>query len=186
MKYHHSRVKYHLSLTTNYKKSQSYPLLQRYAIQCCHINRIQPKIEAVLRSNQNSFSKNTFLTIRRITEVRAKDLEAVILFVDFSKAFDSVNQGKMIEIKKSYGILEETITATMMLYKNTKSMARSPAGDTDFFEVLSGLLRGYTLTPFFFVLLIDYVLQTSVDRLNEISFTLKKARRYLAKTITKN
>lgn len=129
MKYHHSRVKYHLSLTTNYKKSQSYPLLQRYAIQCCHINRIQPKIEAVLRSNQNSFSKNTFLTIRRITEVRAKDLEAVILFVDFSKAFDSVNQGKMIEIKKSYGILEETITATMMLYKNTKSMARSPAGD---------------------------------------------------------
>ena len=118
--------------------------------------------------------------------MRAKDLEAVILFVDFSKAFDSVNQGKMIEIKKSYGILEETITATMMLYKNTNSMARSPAGDTDFFEVLSGLLRGYTLTPFFFILLLDYVLQTSADRLNEISFTLKKARRYLAKTITKN
>ena len=37
--------------------------------------------------------------------MRAKDLEAVILFVDFSKAFDSVNQGKMTEIKKSYGIL---------------------------------------------------------------------------------
>ena len=167
-------------------------MLQRYAIQCCHINRIQPKIEAVLRSNQNSFSKNRstvgqILTIRRITEeVRATDLEAVILFVDFSKAFDSANQGKMTEIKKSYGILEETITATMMLYKNTKAMVRSPAGDTDFFEVLSGLLLGYTLAPFFFILLPDYVLQTSADPLNEISFTLKKARRrYLVKTITK-
>ena len=74
-----------------------------------------------------------------------------------------------------------------MLYKNTEAMVRSPAGDTDFFEVLSGLLLGYTLAPFFFILLLDYVLQTSVDPLNEISFTLKKARRrYLAKTITKN
>ena len=36
------------------------------------------------------------LTIRRILEgVRAKKPEATILFVDFTKAFDSIHKGKM-------------------------------------------------------------------------------------------
>ena len=57
-------------------------------------NRIEPKIEKILRKNQNGFRRNKsttsqFLTIRRILEgVHAKHFEATI-FVDFTKAFDS-------------------------------------------------------------------------------------------------
>ena len=37
------------------------------------------------------------LTIHRILEgVRAKKIEATILFVDFSKAFDSIRKGKIL------------------------------------------------------------------------------------------
>ena len=61
------------------------------------------------------------LTIRQILEgVRAKNLEATILFVDFAKAFDSIHRGKMEQILHSYGLLKETIAAIKMLYKNTK------------------------------------------------------------------
>ena len=56
------------------------------------------------------------LTIRRILEgVSAKNLEATILFVDFTKAFDSIHWGKMDQI-----LLKETVSTIMMLYKNTK------------------------------------------------------------------
>ena len=51
--------------------------------------------------NQNDFQRNRsttsqILTIRRILEdVRAKNLQATILFVDFTKAFDSIHWRKM-------------------------------------------------------------------------------------------
>ena len=156
------------------------------------LNRIQPEVEKILRRNQNGFRKNRstvgqILTVRRIIEgVKAKNLEAVILFVDFSKAFDSVHRGKIAEILMAYGVPEETIAAIMMLYKNTKSMVRSPDGDTDFFEVLAGVLQGDTLAPFLFILTLDYILRTSVETLSSLGFTLEKARsrRYPAKKIT--
>ena len=72
------------------------------------------------------------LTIRRILEgVCAKHLETTILFIDFSQAFDSIYRGKMEQILFAYGLLRETVAATMMVYKNTKVKVRSPDGDTD-------------------------------------------------------
>ena len=55
-------------------------------------NRIEPKIDNILRKNQNGFRRNRsttsqILTIRRILEgVRAKNLQATLTFVDFTKA----------------------------------------------------------------------------------------------------
>ena len=101
-------------------------------------NRIQPEIENVLRRNQNGFRKNRstgsqILTVRRIIEgVRARNLQAVLLFVDFSKAFDSIHRGKMEQILLAYGIPKETVDAIMMLYKNTQAKVRSPDGDRFF------------------------------------------------------
>ena len=79
------------------------------------LNRILPEVEKVLRKNQNGFRRNRsvtsqILTVRRIIEgVRAKNLKAVLLFVDFSKAFESIHRGKMEEILLAYGISTETV-----------------------------------------------------------------------------
>ena len=67
-------------------------------------NHIEPKIDNILRKNQNSFRRNRsttwqILTIRRILEgVRAKNLLVTILFVDKTQAFDSIHRGKMEQI----------------------------------------------------------------------------------------
>ena len=51
------------------------------------LNRIKPKIEKILRKNQNGFERNRSTTSqiliihRIIKEVRAKNLEATVLFV---------------------------------------------------------------------------------------------------------
>ena len=155
-------------------------------------NRIEPKIDNMLRKNQNGFRRNRsttsqILTIRRILEgVRAKNLQAALLFVDFTKAFDSIHRGKMEQILLAYGIPKETVAAITILYRNTKVKVRSPDGDTEYFDIVAGVLQGDTLAPYLFIICLDYVLRTSIDKIRENGFELtkKRSRRYPAKTIT--
>ena len=85
------------------------------------------------------------------------------MFVDFSKAFNSIHRGKMKQILLAYGLPKETVTAIMMLYNNTKAMVYSPDGDTVCFDIIAGVLQGDTLAPYMFIICLDYVLQTSID-----------------------
>ena len=63
---------------------------------------------------------------------------------------------------------------------------RSPDGDTEYFDIVAGVLQGDTLAPFLFIICLDYVLITSIDKIKENVFKLtkKRSRRYPAKTIT--
>ena len=155
-------------------------------------NRIEPKIDNILRKNQNGFRRNRsttsqILTIRRILEgVRAKNLQATLIFVDFTEAFDSIHRGKMEQILLAYGIPKETVAAITILYRNTNVKVRSPDGDTEYFDIVAGVLQGDTLAPYLFIICLDYVLRTSIDKIRENGFELtkKRSRRYPATTIT--
>ena len=74
----------------------------------------------------------------------------------------------------AYGLPKETVAAIMMLYKNTK--VRSPDGDTDFFDIVAGVLKKGTLALYLFIICLDYVLQTSRVLMKKNVFTLEKAR----------
>ena len=83
-------------------------------------NRKETKIENIFRKNQNDIRRNRsttsqILTIRRILSVRAKNLDAAILFVDFAKAFVAIHRGKMEQILLANGLSKETVAALMML-----------------------------------------------------------------------
>ena len=122
----------------------------------CHIT-IDTKIENILRKNQTGVRRNRFptsqiLTICRTLEgVRARNLEATIVCVDFAKAFDSIHRGKMEQILLAYGLPKETVATIMMLYRNTKVKVRSPDEDTDDFNIVAGVLPEDTLAPYLFI-----------------------------------
>lgn len=65
------------------------------------------------------------------------------------------------EIMLVYGILQETVSAIMMLYKNTHLLVWSPNGDTKIFNVIVGVLQGDMFAPFLFIVCLDYTLRTS-------------------------
>ena len=92
----------------------------------------------------------------------------------------------MEQILLAYSIPKETIAAIMMLYKNPKVKVCSPDGDTDYFDIVAGVLQGDTLAPYLFIICLDYVLRTSIDLMKENSFKLVKerSRSYPAQTIT--
>ena len=111
---------------------------------------------------------------------------SVNLFVDDTKAFDSIHKGKMEQILQSYGLPKETVAAITILYWNTKVKVRSPDGDTEYFDIVAKVLQGNTIVPNLFIICLDYVLRTSIDKIrkNEFELTKKRSRRYPAKTIT--
>ena len=54
--------------------------------------------------------------------------------------------------------------------------ANQTDGDTDFFDIVAGVLHGNTLAPYLFIICLDSVLQTVIDLMKENGFILKKAR----------
>ena len=74
----------------------------------------------------------------------------------------------------------------MMRYRNTKVKVCSSGGNTDYFDIVAGVLQGKTLAPYLFIIHLDYVLRKSIDKMKENGFKLSKerSRRYPAQTIT--
>ena len=98
-----------------------------------------------------------------------------MLFVDFTRALPNFTC-----------VPKETVAAITILYRNTKVKVRSPDGNTHYFDIVAGVLQGNILAPYLFIICLDYVLNTSIDKIKENGFNLtkKRSQRYSAKTIT--
>ena len=62
----------------------------------------------------------------------------------------------------------------------------SPDGDTEYFDVVAGVLQRDTWAPYLFIICLDYVFRISIDKMKDNGFKLTKerSRRYHAQTIT--
>ena len=62
----------------------------------------------------------------------------------------------------------------------------SQDGDTDYFDIVAGVLQGDTLHPYLFIICLDYMLRTSIHKIKDNSLKLAKERskRYLTQIIT--
>ena len=56
-------------------------------------------------------------------------------------------------------------------------------GDTEYFDIVAGVLQVDTLAPYLFIICLDYVFRTSIDKIKENGFELtkKSSRKYPAK-----
>ena len=157
------------------------------------LNRIRGVIDPKLRYNQNGFRpKRTtvaqILALRRIIEeAKRNNLKAVLTFIDFKKAFDSINRKKMMKILKAYGIPPNLLSAIESTYTNTRAKVITPDGETEEFDILAGVLQGDTLAPFLFVIVLDYAMRQATEgQEKDLGFiiTPRKSRRTPAVTLT--
>ena len=180
-----------LTLVTNYRGISLLPIAAKIYNKLI-LNRLLPKVEPLLRKNQNGFragrsTLSQILSLRRIIEeITNCNKEAVFIFVDFSKAFDSIDRAKMFQILALYGIPKPIIDAIRVLYTNTSSTVLTPDGETNPIDILAGILQGDTLAPFLFILVLDYVLRQSLDLNNTSGFQIhpRKSSRHPAIHLT--
>ncbi|MCP4491873.1 MAG: reverse transcriptase family protein [Gammaproteobacteria bacterium] len=154
------------------------------------LNRITPCIEPILRRNQNGFRKGRstlpqILAIRRILEeCRIGNKTAAMVFVDFSKAFDSINRDAMFHILHLYGIPPPIIQAIKVMYTNSSSRVRTSDGLTEAFLTLIGVLQGDTLAPLLFIIVLDYVLRQSMKEDYGLTLIQRRTARVPGLTVT--
>ena len=80
----------------------------------------------------------------------------------------------MEQIILANGLPKDTFAAIMMLYRKVKVC--TPDEDTDYFDIVAGVLQGDTLAPYPFIIYLDYVLWTSIDKMKDNGFKLTKER----------
>ena len=179
-----------LSDTGNYRGISLTSLVAK-VVNRMMLNRIRPKMDPYLRYNQNGFrpgrsTTSQVLALRRIIEgVNSNHLPSVMVFIDFTKAFDSVNQQVMFKILAAYDIPKRIVDAIILMYTDIKAKVLSPDGDTDFFEILAGIMQGDTLAPYLFVIVLDYAMRKATEgKEEELGFTLRKRRSRRVPSIT--
>ncbi|XP_072048771.1 uncharacterized protein [Amphiura filiformis] len=134
------------------------------------LERIRPHMDSKLRPNQCGFRENRstvcqILALRRIIyrRIQDKNLTAVMTFIGFKKAFDTIHRVKMVKILKAYGLPTIIVKAIEDTYQNTRTKVVTPDGETEEFNILAGVLQGDTLAPYLFITVLDYCMISAID-----------------------
>ncbi|PCI95192.1 MAG: hypothetical protein COB15_12365, partial [Flavobacteriales bacterium] len=94
------------------------------------------------------------------TAANYKNYPLHMLFVDFSKAFDSVDRGAMREILLWWNIPGSIVDVLMAMLENHCLYVKHQGKVSDSYtKPTSGVLQGDTLAPYLFILCMDIVLQ---------------------------
>ena len=133
--------------------------------------RVRDHVDPVLRNNQSGFrsgrscSKQIHI-LRKIIEAFGNyQLPLTVTFIDFKKAFDSINRNVMFAFLRHYGIPEVIVKAISVLYDNSKSAVMVDGTISESFLVTTGVLQGDVLAPFLFIMLMDYLMRKATENI---------------------
>ena len=88
-----------------------------------------------------------------------------------------------LEILKAYGIPSEVVNAIRVMYEDTSAVVITPDGETDAFDINTGVLQGDPLAPFLFIICLDYALRASITETDGLTLRRRRSRRHPAEVI---
>jgi hypothetical protein len=115
----------------------------------------------LILDNQNCFRKQRstidhLFTLTSIMETRkARKLSTFAVFIDFKKAYDTIDRSILWTRLEELGISGRMLTTLKSLYTNVQCCVRINGFTTDWFGVESGLKQGCVLSPLLFNLYLD-------------------------------
>jgi len=143
------------------------------------LERMKKVVDPHLRDNQAGFRKNRscidqIATLRIIAEQSLEwNSPLLINFVDYEKAFDSIHRGTLWKILRHYGIPEKLVSLIQEYYRDTSCRVIHEGQFTKSFQIHTGVKQGCILSPFLFLLTIDWIMKTTTEhRKTGIQWTL--------------
>ena len=151
------------------------------------LERIYIPLDPLLRPNQNGSRRlrstaQHVLTLRRIIEeIKSSPMGKIIfVFIDFSKAYDSIDWNYIEQILFAYHIPSEIINAIMSMYYGAKTSIRINGIFSNLIELGVGVLQGDTLAPFLFIIVLNWILRNATpdDSTDGFHFQIGKKNQY--------
>ena len=96
-------------------------------------------------------------------------------FIDYAKAFDSVDHNKLWKILKEMGITDHLTCLLRHLYAGQEATVRTGHGTTDWFQIGKRVCQGCILSPCLINLYAEYIMRNA--GLDEAQARIKIARR---------
>ena len=131
--------------------------------------RLRDTLEKHLRPNQNGFrplrsTAQQVLALRRLIEETSSTQTGKLaaIFIDFSKAFDSVDWNYIENILLAYDVPKALVDAVMSLYYGAQASVKVGSSLSEPFDLGVGVLQGDTLAPYLFVIVLDWVLRNAI------------------------
>ena len=143
------------------------------------LNRMKNAVDPLLRDQQAGFHTNRSCTdqIATLRIILEQSLEwnspLYVNFVDYEKAFDSVDRQTLWRLLRHYGVPQKITDIIRNMYEGINCRVVHGQHVTDAFQVKTGVRQGCLLSPFLFLLAIDWVMKTSTQqKRNGIQWTL--------------
>ena len=134
------------------------------------LNRIKTETDCKLREEQAGFRQGRsctdhIATLRNIVEQSMEwESPLLITFVDYEKAFDSVDRKILWRLLDHYGIPPKLVNLIKKIYEGTSCKVVHDGKLTDSFQVNTGVRQGCLLSPFLFLLAIDWIMKRSTEQ----------------------
>ena len=121
---------------------------------------ILPDVQAGFRKGRGT--RDHIANIRRIIE-KAREFQKNICFcfIDYAKAFDSVDHNKLWKILKEMGIPGHLICLLRNPYAGQEATVRTGHGTTDWFQIGKGVCQGCVLSPCLFNFYAEYIMRNA-------------------------
>ena len=124
-----------------------------------YVNCELPDVPAHFRKGRGT--RDQIANIHLIIE-NAREFQKNIYFcfIDYAKAFDSVDHNKLWKILKEMGIPDH-LTGLRNLYAGQEATVRIGHGTTDWFQIGKGVCQGCILSPCSFNLYAEYIMRNA-------------------------
>jgi len=115
----------------------------------------------IIVEEQSGFRKgyttvdNIFVLHEMIENYLNRNKKLYMAFIDFKKAFDSVNRQVLWKILDYYGIRGKIVNVLKSMYDNVTCCVRGADGLSDYFECRNGLKQGCKCSPLLFSIIIN-------------------------------
>nr|KAG5689303.1 hypothetical protein BaRGS_022027 [Batillaria attramentaria] len=143
------------------------------------LERMREAVDPMLRDQQAGFRRNRscadqIASLRIIVEQSLEwNSPLYINFIDYEKAFDSVDREALWKLLRHYGVPGKIISLIQCTYQDMSCRIAYAGQLSESFEVKTGVRQGCLLSPFLFLLVIDWIMKTTTaGRKNGIQWTL--------------
>ena len=113
-----------------------------------------------------------------IIKVREFQKNIYFCFIDYAKAFDSVDHNKLSEILQDIGIPDHLTYLLRTLYAGQEATVRTGHGTIDWFQIRKRVFQGSILSPCLFNLYAEYIMRNT--GLDEAQAGIKTAGRNIS------